>query len=83
MNVVSMNDPQRAARGGLSILSLQFEVVDDRPDRPVVRVLVDGQNPFASVAPGWRGFDPLRTRDGAWHCTAARAGSPGAVSSLP
>ncbi len=60
MNVVSMNDPQRAARGGLSILSLQFEVVDDRPDWPVVRVLVDGQNPFASVAPGWRGFDPAK-----------------------
>jgi hypothetical protein len=53
-----MNDPQLAARGALSILSLQFEVVDDRPDWPVVRVLVDGQDPFAAVAPGWRGFDP-------------------------
>jgi hypothetical protein len=60
MNVVSMNDPQRAARGGLSILSLQFEVVDDRPDWPVVRVLADGQDPFAAVAPGWRGFDPAK-----------------------
>src|SRR5215813_2841054 len=58
MNVVSMNDPQRAARGVLSILSLRFEVADDRPDWPVVRVLADGQDPFAAVAPGWRGFDP-------------------------
>lgn len=60
MNVVSMNDAQLAARGGLSTLSLQFEVVDDRPDWPVVRVLVDGQDPFAAVAPGWRGFDPAK-----------------------
>ncbi len=59
MNVVSMNDPQRAARGGLSILSLQFEVAGD-PDWPVVRVLVDGQDPFAAVAPGWHGFDPAQ-----------------------
>jgi hypothetical protein len=58
MNVVSMNDPQRAARGRLSILSLQFEVIDDRPDWPAVRVLVDGRDPFAAVARGWRGFDP-------------------------
>jgi hypothetical protein len=60
MSVVSMNDPQRAARGSLSIFSLQFEVVDDRPDWPVVRVLVDGQDLFAAVAPGWRGFDPAK-----------------------
>lgn len=58
MNVVSMNDAQRAAQGGLSVLSLRFEVVDDRPDWPVVSVLVDGRDPFAAVAPGWRGFDP-------------------------
>lgn len=60
MNVVSMNDPLRAARGGLSVLSLQFQVVDDRPDWPAVRVLVDGRDPFAAVAPGWRGFDPAK-----------------------
>ena len=60
MNIVSMNDAQLAARGGLSSLSLQFEVVDGRPDWPVVRVLVDGQDPFAAVAPGWRGFDPAK-----------------------
>lgn len=58
MNAASMNDSQRAAQGGLSVLSLRFEVVDDRPDWPVVRVLVDGRDPFADVAPGWRGFDP-------------------------
>jgi hypothetical protein len=55
-----MNDSQRAARGGLSILSLRFEVVDDRPDWPVVSVLVDGRDPFAALAPGWRGFDPAK-----------------------
>jgi hypothetical protein len=58
MNVVSVNNPQLAARGGLSILSVRFEVVDDRPDWPVVRILVDGRDPFAGAAPGWRGFDP-------------------------
>jgi hypothetical protein len=41
-------------------LSLQFEVVDDRPDWPVVRVLADGLDPFALAAPGWRGFDPAK-----------------------
>jgi hypothetical protein len=55
-----MNDPQRAAQGGLSVLSLRFEVLDDRPDWPVVSVLVDGRDPFAAVAPGWRGFDPAK-----------------------
>jgi hypothetical protein len=60
MNVVSLKDPQQTARGGLSTLSLQFEVVDDRPDWPVVRVLADDQDPFAAVAPGWRGFDPAK-----------------------
>jgi len=45
MNVVSMNDVQRAAQGGLSVLSLRFEVFDDRPDWPVVSVLVDGRDP--------------------------------------
>jgi hypothetical protein len=58
MNVVSMNDAQPAPRGGLSLLSLQFQVVNDRPDWPVVRILVDGREPFAAVAPGWLGFDP-------------------------
>jgi|GEM_PF-2323516 hypothetical protein len=55
-----MNDSQRAAQGGPSVLSLRFEVVDDRPDWPVVSVLVDGRDPFAAVAPGRRGFDPAK-----------------------
>jgi len=58
MNVVSMNNPQQTVRGGLSILSLQFEVVDHNPDWPDVRIFADGRDPFAAVAPGWRGFDP-------------------------
>jgi hypothetical protein len=45
---------------GLSVLSLRFEVIDDRPDWPAVQVLVDGRDPFAAVAPGWRGFDPAK-----------------------
>lgn len=60
MNVVSMNNPQHAAGGRFSILSLQFEVADNRPDWPVVRVLADGRDPFVAVAPGWRGFDPAK-----------------------
>ncbi|GAA5010612.1 hypothetical protein GCM10023317_47120 [Actinopolymorpha pittospori] len=58
MNVVDMSDARRTARSGLSILSLKFQVFDDRPDWPVVQVLVDGEDPFAEAAPGWRGFDP-------------------------
>jgi hypothetical protein len=57
MNVVNMND-QEPARRGISTLSLQFDVIDGRPDWPVVRVLIDGCDPFSAVAPGWRGFDP-------------------------
>ncbi|HET9893921.1 MAG TPA: hypothetical protein VFQ44_03205 [Streptosporangiaceae bacterium] len=53
-----MNHAQRAAGGSLSVLSLRFEVTGDRPDWPVARILVDGQDPFAAVAPGWHGFDP-------------------------
>ena len=45
---------------GLSVLSLRFEVIDDRPDWPVASVLVDGRDPFTAVAPGWRGFDPAK-----------------------
>lgn len=33
-------------------------VADDRPDWPVVSVLVDGLDPFAAAASGWRGLDP-------------------------
>ncbi len=58
MNVASMNDSRQAARSGLSVLSLRFQIIDNRPDWPVVSVLVDGQDPFAAATPGWRGFDP-------------------------
>lgn len=47
-----------AARNHLSVLTLAFEVVNERPDWPVVSILVDGTDPFAAVAPDWRGFDP-------------------------
>lgn len=33
---------------------------DTGPDFPVVRVVVDGKDPFAAAAPEWRGFDPER-----------------------
>jgi hypothetical protein len=58
MNVVSMNNARQAARSGLSVLSLQFQIVDDGPDWPVVRVLADGHDPFTAAVPGWRGFGP-------------------------
>lgn len=48
------------ADAGLSVLTLGFEVVDDRPDWPVVTMQVDGHDPFAAVASGWRGFDPAQ-----------------------
>lgn len=58
MNAASMNCSRQAARSGVSVLSLRFQINDDRPDWPVVNVLVDGRDPFAAAAPGWRGFDP-------------------------
>jgi len=42
----------------LSVLTLEYEVVDGRTDWPLVGIRVDGENPFAEVAKGWRGFDP-------------------------
>jgi hypothetical protein len=42
----------------LSELSLGFEVLNGRPDWPALTISVDGANPFADVAPEWRGFDP-------------------------
>ncbi|WP_427886926.1 hypothetical protein ACQHIV_28920 [Kribbella sp. GL6] len=41
-----------------AVLSLHFEVRNEQPDWPVVAILVDGQNPFAAVAPDRQGFDP-------------------------
>lgn len=93
MNVASMNDSRQAARGGLSVLSLRFQIVGNRPDWPVVSVLVDGQDPFAAATSGWRGFDPEKMlgpdspllpadlgRRVAVYCCSC--GEPGAVSSL-
>jgi hypothetical protein len=60
MNVVIMNNPQHDVAGSLFVLSLKFEVVDDRPDYPVVRFLVDGRDPFAVAAPGSLGYDPAK-----------------------
>jgi hypothetical protein len=48
----------RPADHDLSTLSLQFQVLDDRPDWPVAAVMVNGQDPFAEIAKDWRGFDP-------------------------
>jgi hypothetical protein len=94
MNAASMNGLPRAARGGLSVLSLQFEVVGDSPDWPAVRVLVDGLDLFGAVAPAGEAstrrrysalvhLSCLKTTDGGWRFTAAHAGRPGAASSLP
>lgn len=44
----------------LSTLTLGFEIVDDRPDWPVLSVRVDGVDPFEAVAQGWQGFDPAK-----------------------
>jgi hypothetical protein len=60
MNADDMNSARQTARGGLSVLSLRFQVFDDRPDWPVVQVLADGDDPFIDVAPGWAGFDPAK-----------------------
>lgn len=53
-----MKQRNNPARSGLSVLSLQFQVVGDRPDWPVVQILVDGIDPFAADRPGCRGFGP-------------------------
>lgn len=44
-------------RGHVSILNLEIHA-REIPDWPVVRILVDGADPFEHVAPGWLGFDP-------------------------
>lgn len=43
--------------GHVSLLNLEIHP-HENPDWPVVRILVDGADPFETVAPGWRGFDP-------------------------
>jgi hypothetical protein len=49
--------PKNAARMN-DLLTLEFDVLDDRPDWPVVGIRVNGRNPFEKVAKEWRGFDP-------------------------
>lgn len=41
----------------MSLFGLEIHS-DERPDWPVVRILVDGADPFEGVAPNWLGFDP-------------------------
>ncbi|GAA3799017.1 hypothetical protein [Cellulomonas soli] len=53
-----MTDAPRRRGPHLSRLSLRVEVLDGRSDRPVVQILVDGKDLFATVRPAWRGFDP-------------------------
>ena len=56
-----MKGAMQASQGGLSVLSVQFEVVDDdRPDCPGVRFLADSRDPFAAVAPHSLGYDPKK-----------------------
>lgn len=45
---------------GLSVLSLEFQADEARPDWPVVGIKVDGDDPFVEVAKDWRGFDPAK-----------------------
>lgn len=42
----------------LSTFELRCVVLDDKPDRPVVHVIVDGREAFVDDLPGWRGFEP-------------------------
>jgi hypothetical protein len=58
-NVASMSDAPKA-HAGLSVLTLEFEVLDNQPDWPVLTIRVDGIDPFAEVAKDWRGFDPSK-----------------------
>lgn len=44
-------------RGHVSLLNLEIRP-HENPDWPVVRILVNGTDPFENVAPGWLGFDP-------------------------
>lgn len=51
-----MNDAQPHS-GHVSLLSLETRP-QENPDWPVVRILVNGTDPFEAIAPGWLGFDP-------------------------
>ena len=62
---IHMLKSRTGPRRPLSVLTLRFDVVDERPDWPVVTVLVDGTDPVgrhsrsgAVSEPAWRGFSP-------------------------
>jgi hypothetical protein len=52
MQNASTSDPH------ISTLALEFELLYGHPDWPVVAIRIDGEEPFATVAPDWGGFDP-------------------------
>lgn len=52
-----MRKPRTGPRP-LSVLTLRFDVVDARPDWPVVTVLVDGTDLVGRLCGSWRGFGP-------------------------
>ncbi|TQL02640.1 hypothetical protein FBY24_1720 [Cellulomonas sp. SLBN-39] len=78
----------RARARSLSVLELQVGALDARPDVPVVKILVDGAEPWEDVVPGWQGFHPaemlgadspllpddLGRRVAIYRCTCAQAG---------
>jgi len=43
--------------GHVSLLNLEIHP-HENPDWPVVRIVVNGTDPFETLAPGWLGFDP-------------------------
>lgn len=55
-NVLSMSH-YLTLGGRISELTLEIQA-PEHPDRPEVRILIDGEDPFVRVASGWRGFDP-------------------------
>ena len=42
----------------LTELTLRVDLDPDQPDWPSVSILVNGENHFGQIAPGWGGFDP-------------------------
>jgi hypothetical protein len=44
--------------GQVARLTLVFDAPRDNPDWPVVKILIDGEDLAAKVAPDWTGFDP-------------------------
>ena len=64
-NAVSLKMPTVPASKTLSVLSLHVELIEPDADYlvpppavPAVAIRVNGVDPFAAVAPSWRGFSP-------------------------